>query len=188
MNDTPRPGKRRLRSVAALSCCATLLACSTAALKPLPTVDAVDLPRYAGDWYEIARLPNVFQSACASDTMARYSLQPDGVSVLNRCRRADGSVDAIEGHATIVDGSTGSRLKVTFFWPFRGDYWVLALDPSYRFVLVGEPRRHYAWVLSRTPSLDPPALEMLLRKAADLGFDRDRFVQTPQRQPLPAAP
>ena len=107
--------QRRLGgSVASVLICSLgLLACSTTGDAPLPTVAAVDLQRYAGDWYEIAKLPNVFQSACASDTVARYRVRDDGVSVRNRCRRADGSIDAIEGSAAVVPGSGGTRLEVT---------------------------------------------------------------------------
>lgn len=180
-----RPGTFRGGIASALFACVALLACSTTATAPLPTVETVDLQRYAGDWYEIARLPNLFQSACASDTVARYRIVGDGVSVRNRCRRADGSIDSIEGKATVVPGSSGARLKVTFFWPFRGDYWILALDPAYRSVLVGEPRRKYAWVLSRSPTLDPQTLDALLERAQALGFDRTAFLPTPQRRPIP---
>lgn len=157
-----------------------LAGCSLTPPAPLPTVASVDLPRYAGDWYEIAKLPNRFQAVCASDTLARYRLEDDGVEVFNRCRRADGSVDSIKGHATVVPGSGGARLRVSFFWPFYGDYWVLALDPSYRTVLVGAPSRQYAWILSRTPTLDEATVQALLARAQELGFDRAAFVRTPQ--------
>lgn len=168
-----------------LACCFGLLACSTTVTAPLPTVETVDLQRYAGDWYEIAKLPNVFQSACASDTVARYRIEGEAVSVRNRCRRADGSIDFIEGSATVVPGSAGARLKVTFFWPFGGDYWILALDPAYQSVLVGEPRRKYAWVLSREPALDQATLDSLLDRARAIGFDRAAFITTRQREPIP---
>lgn len=178
---------RARRDVAgALLCSLGLLACSTTRNAPLPTVESVDLQRYAGDWYEIARLPNFFQSACASDTVARYRVDSGaGVSVRNRCRRADGSIDSIDGNATVVPGSGGARLKVTFFWPFRGDYWILAVDPAYQTVLVGEPRRKYAWVLSRAPTMDQQRLDSLLDRAQALGFERSAFERTPQRQPIP---
>ncbi|MGN6525038.1 MAG: lipocalin family protein [Burkholderiaceae bacterium] len=172
-------------AVAALSACGIgLAACSTTPTAPLPTVESVDLERFAGDWYEIARLPNRFQSACVSDTVARYRVVGDDVSVRNRCRRADGSVDSIEGSAKIVPGSAGAKLEVTFFWPFRGDYWILALDPSYRIALIGEPRRRYAWVLSRSRVIDRQTLDALLERAQALGFDRAAFVPTPQRQTI----
>ena len=145
---------------------------------------SVDLARYAGAWYEIALLPNRFQKQCVADTQARYRLDGERVEVLNRCRREDGRVEDIKGHAKVVEGSGNSKLRVTFFWPFYGDYWVLALDPEYRHVLVGAPNRKYAWVLSRTPQLDEATLEALLDRAATLGFDKSAFQRTPQTQPL----
>ena len=150
----------------------------------LPTVDRVDLARYAGAWYEIALLPNRFQKQCVADTQARYRLDGDRVEVLNRCRTADGKVDDAKGRAKVVEGTGNAKLRVSFFWPFYGDYWVLALDPDYRHVLVGAPSRQYAWVLSRTPQMDETVLQGLLERAAALGFDRAAFKRTPQTQPL----
>jgi apolipoprotein D and lipocalin family protein len=145
---------------------------------PLPTVQSVDLRRYYGTWYEIARLPNSFQSMCASDTQANY--RPDGnvVAVVNQCRTAGGEVKQANGVARIVAGSSGAKLRVSFFRPFYGDYWVLDLDPDYRWVLVGEPGRRYAWILAREPKLDEATLGSLLTRAATLGFDRQAFLRT----------
>jgi len=179
----------RIRSIA-LGALATLVAamgltsCTSPGVAPLPTVASVDLPRYMGSWYEIAKLPNRFQASCASDTVARYRLKEDGVEVFNRCRQADGSVDQIRGSATVVPGSAGARLRVSFFWPIHGDYWVLDLDPAYETVLVGEPAREYAWILSRSPTLDDVRLQALLARAQALGFDRADFVRTRQSSPI----
>ncbi|MEJ6004940.1 lipocalin family protein [Paucibacter sp. AS339] len=151
---------------------------------PLPTVAAVDLQRYAGAWYEIALLPNRFQKQCVADTQARYRLDGNRVEVINRCRTANGEVDRTAGHAKTVDGSGNAKLRVTFFWPFYGNYWVLDLDSDYRHVLIGEPSRKYAWILSRTPQMDEAQLQKLLDRAAELGFDRQAFQRTPQTQPL----
>jgi len=172
----------RLLFLAAAALCAAPPAAAES--PPLATVASVDLARYAGAWYEIALLPNRFQKQCLADTQARYRLDGERVEVLNRCRTADGRVDDIKGHAKVVEGSGNAKLRVTFFWPFYGDYWVLALDPEYRQVLVGAPNRKYAWVLSRTPQLDDGALEALLDRAAALGFDKTAFKRTPQTQPL----
>lgn len=150
----------------------------------LPTVAALDLQRYAGVWYEIALLPNRFQKQCVADTQARYRLDGERVEVINRCRTAKGEVDRTAGHAKVVEGSANAKLKVTFFWPFYGNYWVLDLDSDYRHVLIGEPSRKYAWVLSRTPQMDESSLQQLLERAAELGFDRGAFQRTPQTQPL----
>lgn len=146
---------------------------------PLPTVTAVDLDRYAGTWYEIARLPNRFQSMCASDTRATYRTEGAAISVVNQCRAENGEIEQADGIARIVPDSGGAKLRVSFFRPFYGDYWVLELDPAYRWVLVGEPRRRYAWVLAREPQLDEATLDALLGRAAALGFDRRAFVRTP---------
>ncbi|MDT9000172.1 lipocalin family protein [Paucibacter sp. APW11] len=151
---------------------------------PLPTVATVDLARYAGAWYEIALLPNRFQKQCVADTQARYRLDGERVEVVNRCRLADGRIDRTAGHAKVVEGSGNARLRVSFFWPFYGDYWVLALDDAYQQVLIGEPKRRYAWVLSRTPQMDEAQLQALLDRATTLGFDAKAFQRTPQTQPL----
>lgn len=166
----------------ALAAIALLAACTTPH-PPLPTVEAVDLNRYYGTWHEIARLPNRFQSMCVSDTQAAY--RPDGnhVAVVNSCRTAEGKVEQVEGIAKVVEGSQGAKLRVSFFRPFYGDYWVLALDPDYRWVLVGEPSRKYAWVLAREPRLDGATLDALLTRAAALGFDRQAFLATPHSDP-----
>lgn len=161
-----------------LAAAAWLAGCSTPTA-PLATVDSVDLPRYYGTWYEIARLPNRFQAMCASDTRAVYRPDGDRVAVVNSCRTADGQLEQAEGIAEVVAGSRGTKLRVSFFRPFYGDYWVLALDPDYRWVLVGEPRRKYAWVLAREPRLDAATLDALLARAAALGFERQAFLTTP---------
>lgn len=153
---------------------------------PLPTVGSVDLARYAGSWYEITKLPNRFQKPCVADTQAEYRLDGEIVRVINRCRTSSGELDDVKGRAKVVPGSGNAKLKVTFFWPFYGDYWVLALDPDYREVLVGAPDRKYAWILSRTPTMPQERVDALLQRAQALGFDAAAFVATPQTQPLPA--
>lgn len=164
--------------LSALAVIALLAGCA-APHPPLPTVQSVELPRYYGTWYEIARLPNRFQAMCASDTRAVYRPDGDRVSVVNSCRTADGRLERAEGIAKAVVGSRGAKLRVSFFRPFYGDYWVLDLDADYRWVLVGEPGRRYAWVLAREPRLDAATLDALLAKAAALGFARQAFVMTP---------
>ena len=151
---------------------------------PLPTVATVDVPRYAGAWYEIALIPNRFQRQCVSDTQARYRVDGERLEVINRCRTATGEVDRAKGHAKIVEGSGNAKLRVTFFWPFYGDYWILDLDPDYRYVLVGEKSREYGWILARQPQIEPAQLERLLARAGELGFDRSKFRRTPQVQAL----
>jgi apolipoprotein D and lipocalin family protein len=162
-----------------------ITACSTAPTAPLPTVAAVDLNRYTGAWFEIAALPNRFQSQCVADTQARYRLKDDGdIEVRNRCRLIDASVEEAIGVAKVVADSGNAKLRVSFFRPFYGDYWILAFGPDQRWVLVGEPRRRFGWVLARTPQIDPTDLDEALSRAAALGFARSDFRQTPQIRPL----
>lgn len=145
---------------------------------PPEVVPSVDLARYMGTWHEIAKFPNRFQRGCACTT-ATYSLRPDGrVSVLNRCRTEEGKPKTAKGWAKVVDPRTGAKLKVTFFWPFFGDYWILALDPEYQQVLVGTPNRKYLWILARQPRLDPKRYDALVAKAAEQGFDIGKLVRT----------
>jgi apolipoprotein D and lipocalin family protein len=145
------------------------------------TVTAVDLQRYLGQWYEIARYPNWFQKKCTQDVTASYTLLEDGkIEVLNRCRSASGEISQAKGKAKIVDKKTFAKLKVTFFWPFYGDYWILDLDPDYRFAVVGEPNRKYLWILSRTPQMDDLTYQGILKKLQKNGFDTNRLVKTKQ--------
>lgn len=145
-----------------------------------PVVAKVDLARYMGTWHEIAKFPNRFQKGCTCTT-ATYSLQPNGkVRVVNRCGTEDGKGKQSSGWAKVADPVTNAKLKVTFFWPFFGDYWILDLDPDYRHVLVGTPNRKYLWILARTPRLEPAAYQALVARAAALGYDVARLERTPE--------
>jgi apolipoprotein D and lipocalin family protein len=147
---------------------------------PVSAVPAVDLARYVGKWHEIAAYPMFFQRNCVGDTTAEYALTPDGdVRVTNRCRTDDG-FDEAKGSATAVEGSNNARLKVSFFWPFRSDYWVIGLDPDYRWAVVGNPNRRFLWLLSRTPQLPQDLLDAALKAAADQGYDLKQLRYTPQ--------
>jgi apolipoprotein D and lipocalin family protein len=162
-------------------------ACATQPTQPpVQTVAAVDLNRYLGTWYEIARFPNTFQDGrgrrCVSTT-ATYALRPDGqVAVTNRCLDANdgGKEQVANGTAYAVEGSRNSRLRVTFFWPFYGDYWVIGLDPAYRWAVVGAPGRDYLWILSRTPAMSPGDYAEAVGIAAAQGFAVGRLQPTPQ--------
>ena len=144
-------------------------------------VPSVDLARYAGRWYEIARLPNSFQKKCAGGVAANYELRPDGkVIVINECRTASGEITRAKGTAKIADKKSNAKLKVTFFWPFYGDYWILDLGPNYEYAVVGEPKRRYLWILSRTPQIDDALYQGLLAKMAEQGFDASRMIKTQQ--------
>lgn len=165
-----------------------LASCSTAQQAPLATVTSVDLNRYLGNWYEVSMIPNRFQKVCASDTQANYSLQNtwtgDSVKVVNRCRKGDGTLETAVGVAKIVEGSNNAKLKVAFFRPFYGNYWILALGNDYDWVLVGEPAREYGWVLSRTPTLSETNLNLAMSKAEQLGYSRKQFIKSLQIKPL----
>ena len=142
-------------------------------------VEKVDLARYMGTWHEIAKFPNRFQRGCTCTT-ASYALRPDGrVSVTNRCGTADGQGKESRGWAKVADPVSNAKLKVTFFWPFFGDYWILDLDPGYRHVLIGTPNRKYLWILAREPKLEGSTYQALVTKAASLGFDVSRLERTP---------
>nr|WP_263770528.1 lipocalin family protein [Propionivibrio soli] len=153
---------------------------------PLVPIASLDVPRYMGRWYEIAKYPNRFQKKCASDTRAEYSLLADGrVKVLNRCRTASGEPDIAEGVARQVGGKESARLEVRFapawlsFLPaVWGDYWVIDLDADYRLVAVSEPKREYLWILARTPEVDQVAYASLLKRLKGRGFDPERLETT----------
>lgn len=139
-----------------------LTACATGSERPPPvTVSEVDLSRYMGKWYEIAKLPNEFQDHCVRNTTAEYRLRDDGrVEVTNRCVTRDGAIDVASGIAR-RSGDDNARLEVSFFdilgWrPVWGDYWVIGLDRGYDWAVVGHPEREYGWILSRAPRLPIP--------------------------------
>jgi apolipoprotein D and lipocalin family protein len=145
----------------------------------LEVVSSVDLSRYAGRWYEIARLPNRFDKKCADSVTATYPLRSDEkVDVVNRCRKANGQYTTATGKAKVVDKKTNAKLKVTFFWPFYGDYWILDLGPNYEYAVVGAPNRDYLWILSRTPQLDEQLYRRLLTEMSTRGFATDRMIRT----------
>jgi len=136
-------------------------------------VSSVDLNRYAGTWYEIARLPNFFEKNLKCIT-ATYTLRDDGkITVLNRGHKiSDPSrVSSVKGVAWVPDKSSPAKLKVQFFWPFSGDYWIIDLDSDYRYALVGDPSHKYLWILSRGKKMDEATFKKLLDKAVENGFD-----------------
>jgi len=163
----------------------------SAAPAPLRVVPTVDLTRYAGTWYEIARLPNRFQEKCAGEVVAAYELRPDGrITVTNRCRTATGDVTVATGIARRVDGQPPSVLEVRFAPAFLnflpavwGDYQVIALGPEYDHAVVGTPDRAYLWVLARAPRIDPGLYRRLLDGAKAQGFDVAKVVETRQQPP-----
>lgn len=159
--------------------------------QPLPavtTIASLDVPRYMGTWYELAKFPNRFQAQCVANTRARYLSQTDGsVQVLNSCATADGSVIDALGLAKQVGGTTSPKLEVRFapawlswlpmVW---GDYWVIDLDADYQLAAVSDSKREFLWVLSRTPQVNSKAYDALLERLKAQHFDVRKLERTPQ--------
>lgn len=156
--------------------------------QPLQTIQSLDVPRYMGTWFEIAKYPNRFQKQCVRNTSAEYSLQKDGtVKVMNRCQLASGDMDEAEGRARQIGGLKSPKLQVRFapawlswlpmVW---GKYWVIDLDPEYQLVAVSEPSREYLWVLARTQQVDEAKYNELLQRLKAKGFDLNKLELSPQ--------
>ena len=153
-------------------------ACSDA---PLETVPKVDLNRYTGRWYEIAKYPNRFERKCDHNVTATYTIRPDGkIAVVNACTTIDNKLTQSNGWAKVVDLKTGSKLKVTFFWPFFGDYWIIDLDSNYEYAVIGEPSRKYLWVLSREPKMDERLYAAIANRLEAKGYDASKLVRMRQ--------
>ena len=150
------------------------------------TVSFVDLKKYAGKWFEIAKIPNRFQKGCVRNTTAEYKLREDGdIDVINKCIEEDGSVNEAEGLAKVVDEKTNSKLEVSFvsifgFHLFWGDYWIIGLDKNYEYAVVGHPERKYGWILSRTPKLSEEKLNEAFDILKETGYDSAKFEMSRQ--------
>lgn len=146
---------------------------------PLQSIPSLDVSRYLGHWYEIAKFPNRFQKQCVSDTSADYELLRDGsIQVLNQCRLADGQWSKALGQAKQIGGNKSAKLEVRFapewlsFLPFVwGDYWVIDIDDQYELAAVSEPKRNYLWILSRKPVVDETKYSALLLRLNQMGLD-----------------
>ena len=168
-------------------CIAGIIPVMAQKANPLKTVQSVDLERYKGLWYEIAKIPNRFQRKCASGTTAQYALRDVGkLDVINRCTTQKGKVIEAKGIARIVDSESNAKLKVSFvkifgFSLFWGDYWIIGLGEEYEYAIVGTPSRKYGWILSRTPSLNDEKMEQIFNLLREQGYDPDDFEITPQQ-------
>jgi apolipoprotein D and lipocalin family protein len=153
-----------------------------AAKDPLPvsSVQNVDLARYMGLWYEIARFDHFFQEGCRGST-AKYTLLPSGeVEVINRCvKEKDNSPHEAKGRAWSADPNGNARLKISFFWPIRTDYWIIALGKDYEYAVVGSPNRNYLWILARKPVMERDVYQHILDLVAKQGFAVEKLVRKP---------
>lgn len=155
---------------------------------PLTTIASLDVPRYMGTWFEIAKFPNWFQKKCSGHTRADYTLKTDGtVEVINRCRLENGEPNEAIGSAKQIGPANSPKLKVRFapawlsFLPtVWGDYWVIDLDANYQLVAISEPKKEFLWILSRTPEVNPEEYKNLLERLSRKGFDLGKLQLTRQ--------
>lgn len=164
------------------SLCTLLLAACSSSSESLETVKEVDLEKYSGTWYEIASFPQRFQEGCHCTT-ATYSRSEEGyVVVENRCKKdsINGEESYIKGKAFIQENSGNAKLQVQFFWPFKGDYWIIELADDYSYAVVGHPNREYLWILSRAPQMEDSVYNELVRRIADKKFDVSLLNKTVQ--------
>jgi apolipoprotein D and lipocalin family protein len=162
-----------------------LMTTTQAQSQPLESVSNVDLKRYAGKWYEIASFPQRFQKGCHCTT-AEYTLSDKGyVIVENRCNKGsvDGKPTYIKGKAFVQEGTGNAKLKVQFFWPFRGKYWIIDLADDYSYAVVSHPNRKYLWILSRTPKMSDSVYQKIIARLKEKGFDLAKLQITPQVGP-----
>ncbi len=156
---------------------------SSVQAQPLRTVPQVDIDRYTGTWYEIASFPQRFQKGCHCTT-ATYTRSDKGyIIVENRCNRdsVNGKASSITGKAFVEEGSGNAKLKVQFFWPFKGKYWIIDLADDYSYAVVGHPNRKYLWILSRTPHMADNVYEGIVGRLKQSGFDTGKLQPTQQK-------
>ena len=149
-------------------------------MKPLETVNFVDINRYIGEWYEIARYEHRFQKGCVG-SKATYSLRDDGkITVVNECfeKSFSDNIRSAKGKAWVVDKQSNAKLKVSFFWPFSGDYWVIDLGENYEYAVVGHPGRKYLWILSRTPEMDENVYNEILARLENQDYDTTKLFKS----------
>ncbi len=172
-----------------IALCAIVAACEKNFSRPLHTVASVDLQKYSGKWFEVARLPNSFQRAGETAT-AEYTPQGDGsIRVVNTATKADGSKRDAKGRAAAVEGTNNTRLRVKFEGlaalapsPTEGNYWIIALDAeSYQYAMVGTPDRKFLWILSRKLPLNPVIADRLISRANELEFPVEKLLWTNRR-------
>jgi apolipoprotein D and lipocalin family protein len=166
----------------------SMIPCSSG--QALQTVPSVDLGRYSGRWYEVARYPNRFQEACLSDVTAEYVIRDaNSLSVVNRCTTESGQTDKVVGIARVTDPQTNAKLEVRFapawlaWLPFVwGDYWIIDLAKNYTYAVVGEPSRRYLWILARKPRLSHGVHATITARLKAQGYDARRLIRTRHRK------
>lgn len=145
----------------------------------LKTVSNVDLQKYSGTWYEIASFPQRFQKGCECTT-AKYTPTDKGyVIVENRCKR-NNKESSIKGKVFIDKDSGNAKLKVQFFWPFKGKYWIIDLADDYSYAVVSHPNKKYLWILSRSSKLDEEVYNGIIARLKEKGFDLSKLNITKQ--------
>lgn len=152
----------------------------------LQTVDHVDLNKYAGKWYEIASYPQRFQKNCTCTTAEYTPTDEEYIIVENSCRKdsINGKQSSIKGKVFVDENSGNSKLKVEFFWPFRGKYWIIDLADDYSFAVVSHPNRKYLWILSRTPTMNDETYQQIINRLKEKGFDLTKLEITKQAIPI----
>jgi apolipoprotein D and lipocalin family protein len=172
-------------SVAVLLLFGAFLLCCLEAPAQQTTVSAVssvDLKRYSGNWYEIARFPNSFQKQCVGNNTATFSTKRnDGeMEVLKRCMVKNGKVEQLRGETRVLNASSNAKMKVSFPKFSSNSFWIIDLDPNYQYTVVGDPNREYLWILSRKPQMDEATYQQILRRIEQMGFQPNKLIKTPQ--------
>ncbi|MDR3705182.1 MAG: lipocalin family protein [Paludibacteraceae bacterium] len=152
--------------------------CSCRSSTSLQTVAQVDINRYAGKWYEIGAYPQWFEKGCSNVT-ATYTVKEKYVEVLNACIKND-KPKSIKGKAFVVKNSGNAKLKVQFFFPFKGNYWIIDLADDYSWAVVSDPKRKTLWILSRTPQMDESVYTSITGSLTKNGFDLSKLKKTDQ--------
>jgi apolipoprotein D and lipocalin family protein len=145
-------------------------------------VPFVDLKRYSGKWFEIAKLPTKFQKQCVGNTSATFNtmVENNRLQVLNSCLQKNGKVDQLRGEAKVIDARNNAKMKVSFPKFSSDSYWIVDLDQNYQYAVIANPNREYLWILSRTPQMNDAIYQQILRRIETMGFKPNKLVKTPQ--------
>jgi apolipoprotein D and lipocalin family protein len=177
-----------LITVLLLCCLGGMLGGCADMKNPLRPVARVDLPRYMGDWYVIANIPYFAEKGCV-DSIESYALRSDGdIDNWFSCREKSFTAPMkrkATAKAVVVDTVSNAVWKVKFLWIISVKYFILDLDPGYRWVAVGHPSRNYGWVMARSKSLDEGTYQGILGRLATQGYDISRFQKVPQQSGVP---